>query len=126
MALSTPLSSSLRSVPRPADCGTTRDARLVAHDRHEKARGLISAITDKPLDDESVGYTLLDIQSGLEEEHKGGPVRFAELFTWGETQNLRRLILTISVQLGQQFSGSNMIKYYAPVIFQNSMGSVVM
>jgi hypothetical protein len=45
-----------------------------------------------------------------------------ELFSWGEVQNLRRLLIAISIQLGQQFSGSNMIHYYAPVIFQGSMG----
>ncbi|KAI5918990.1 general substrate transporter [Camillea tinctor] len=94
---------------------------LVAHDRHEEARAVIAAINGKPLDDADVGRTLLDIQSGLEEEHKGGPFRFKELFTWGKEQNLRRMFITVSVQLGQQFSGSNMINYYAPVIFQDSM-----
>ncbi|KAI0012427.1 general substrate transporter [Xylariaceae sp. FL0662B] len=95
---------------------------LAAHDRHEEARSVISAILDKPVDDDAVGKTLLDIQSGLEEELKNGPVRLKELFTWGEAQNLRRLLITISVQLGQQFSGSNMINYYAPVVFTDSMG----
>lgn len=48
-------------------------------------------------------------------------MRFAELFTRGETQNLRRLLITISIELGQQFTGSNMINYYAPVLFQENM-----
>ncbi|KAL2110432.1 hypothetical protein VUR80DRAFT_1192 [Thermomyces stellatus] len=95
---------------------------LAARDRHEEAREVISAILDKPATDEAVTHVLLDIQSGLEEEHRGGPFKFKELLTWGEQQNLRRLLLIISVQLGQQFSGSNMINYYAPVIFQDSMG----
>lgn len=42
---------------------------------------------------------ILDIRFGLEEEAKGGPFRFKELFSWGEVQDLRRLIITISVQL---------------------------
>lgn len=42
--------------------------------------------------------------------------------TWGELQNLRRLLLIISIQLGQQFSGSNMINYYLPSILQDNMG----
>lgn len=83
---------------------------------------MISAITDRPLDDVEVGKTLLEIQSGLEEEKKDGPFRIRELFTWGELQNLRRLLLIISVQLGQQFSGSNMINYYLPSILQDNMG----
>ncbi|RYO75208.1 hypothetical protein DL766_007071 [Monosporascus sp. MC13-8B] len=95
---------------------------LVAHDRHDEARRVIAAINGRPVDDPDVGRTLLDIQSGLAEEQQDGPFRFRELFTWGEVQNLRRLLLTISVQLGQQFSGSNMINYYAPVIFADSMG----
>ncbi|RYP23375.1 hypothetical protein DL767_008829 [Monosporascus sp. MG133] len=95
---------------------------LVAHDRHDEARRVIAAINGRPVDDPDVGRTLLDIQSGLAEEQQDGPFRLRELFTWGEVQNLRRLLLTISIQLGQQFSGSNMINYYAPVIFADSMG----
>lgn len=83
---------------------------LVAHDRHEEARRVIAAINGLPVDDEGVvARTLLDIQSGLAEEQRGGPFRVRELFAWGDVQNLRRLLITISVQLGQQFSGSNMI-----------------
>ena len=96
---------------------------LAAHDRHEEARRVIAAINGLQADDEAVvGRTLLDIQSGLAEEQRDGPFRFRELFAWGKVQNLRRLVITISVQLGQQFSGSNMINYYAPVIFMQSMG----
>lgn len=94
---------------------------LVARDRHEEAQQVISALLDKPLHDEAVTHILLDIRSGLEEEQKDGPFRFTELLTWGPQQNLRRLLLIISVQLAQQFSGSNMINYYAPVIFQRNM-----
>lgn len=95
---------------------------LVAHDRHEEARAVIAAITDRPVGDADVARTVLDIQSQLEEEHKDGPFRVRELFAWGELQNLRRLLIIISVQLGQQFSGSNMINYYLPVILQGTMG----
>ncbi|PSN67065.1 general substrate transporter [Corynespora cassiicola Philippines] len=95
---------------------------LVQHDRYEEARAVTAALEDKDIDDEGVNATILDIRSGLEEEQRGGPFTFKELFTWGETQNLRRLLIVISIQMGQQFSGSNMINYYAPVIFQNNMG----
>lgn len=95
---------------------------LVAHDRYEEARAVTAALEDRPLDDDVVNATIMDIQSGLEEEHKEGPFRFKELFQWGEVQNLRRLIIIISIQLGQQFSGSNMINYFSPIIFQDSMG----
>ncbi|KAM6509636.1 hypothetical protein FALCPG4_017285 [Fusarium falciforme] len=95
---------------------------LVQHEQYEEARRTIAAIADKPDDDADINRTLLDIRSGLEEEQKDGPFSIKELFSWGEVQNFRRLLITISIQLGQQFSGSNMINYYAPVIFQDSMG----
>ncbi|KAI8712825.1 MFS domain-containing protein [Fusarium sp. LHS14.1] len=97
-------------------------AICLIHEEYEEARQTIAAIVDKPDDDADVNRTLLDIRSGLEEEQKGGPFSIKELFSWGEVQNLRRLLITISIQLAQQFSGSNMINYYAPVIFQGSMG----
>lgn len=94
---------------------------LVQHDRYEEARAVTAALEDKDLDHPDVNSMILNIRIGLEEEQKGGPFRFRELFTWGQTQNLRRLLIVISIQLGQQWTGSNMINYYAPVIFQNSM-----
>ncbi|KAK7741850.1 hypothetical protein SLS53_004917 [Cytospora paraplurivora] len=95
---------------------------LVAHDRHEEARAVVAAITEQSIDDAAVGRTILDIQLQLEEENKEGPFHIREIFSWGELQNLRRLLLIISVQLGQQFSGSNMINYYLPVILQDIVG----
>jgi MFS family permease len=95
---------------------------LVAHDRYEEARAVTAAIEDRPLNDALVNSSILDIRFGLEEEQKDGPFRFRELFQWGEVQNLRRLIIIISIQLGQQFTGSNMINYYLPTILQDSMG----
>lgn len=95
---------------------------LVQHDRCEEAREVISAIKDVSPDHPEVSQTLLDIQAGLQEEQRGGAFRFSELFGWGETQNLRRMLITISIELGQQFTGSNMINYYAPVMFQQTMG----
>ena len=94
---------------------------LVAHDRFEEARQVVSDLTDMPLHDVQVHRVILDIRSGLEEEQKGGPFRFRELFTMGKVQNLRRLLITISVELIQQFSGSNMINYYGAVMYQENM-----
>lgn len=95
---------------------------LVQHDRHEEAQEVVAVITDKDLNSMEVDNTVADIQAVLIEESKDGPFRFKELFTWGQTQNFRRLLLTISIQLAQQFSGSNMLNYYMPVVFSDSMG----
>ncbi|KAK4617914.1 hypothetical protein CLAFUW4_12568 [Fulvia fulva] len=61
--------------------------------------GIGNALEDKDADDVEIERMILDIRFGLEEEAKGGPFRFKELFSWGEVQDLRRLIITISVQL---------------------------
>lgn len=95
---------------------------LVQHDRHEEAREVLGAIRDQPTESEEISKTVLDIQTALEEEQKEGPFQFMELFSWGQVQNLRRMFITITIELGQQFTGSNMINYYAPVMFQTTMG----
>ncbi|KAI9372237.1 general substrate transporter [Aspergillus egyptiacus] len=95
---------------------------LVQHDRHDEARAVVAAIEDKAPTDPDIVRTIADIQTGLEDERKDGPFRFTELFNWGHEQNLRRLLIIISVELGQQFTGSNMINYYGPVMFQTTMG----
>ncbi|KAK9319983.1 general substrate transporter [Lipomyces orientalis] len=94
---------------------------LVQHERYEEARSTVAALLGKNEDDDEVTRALLDIRSVVVEEHKGGPFKFRELFAIDKTQNLRRLLLTISIQAGQQFSGSNFLNYYAPVIYQNEM-----
>jgi sugar porter (SP) family MFS transporter len=95
---------------------------LVAHDRDEEARQVVSDLTDLPLHDVQVHRVMLDIRSGLEEEQKGGPFKVKEFFTMGKTRNFRRLLLAISIEGIQQFSGSNMINYYGPVMYQENMG----
>ncbi|KAI8652807.1 MFS domain-containing protein [Fusarium keratoplasticum] len=85
---------------------------LVQHEKYEEVRQTIAAIADKPDDD----------ADWLGRRAKRWPFSIKEIFFLGEVQNLRRLLIAISIQLAQQFSGSNMINYYAPVIFQGSIG----
>ena len=80
---------------------------LVAQDRDEEARQVVSDLTDKPLHDIEVHTLIQDIRTGLEEEQRGGPFHFKELFTMGKVQNFRRLLITISIEFIQQFSGSS-------------------
>ncbi|KAF7557391.1 hypothetical protein G7Z17_g640 [Cylindrodendrum hubeiense] len=95
---------------------------LVQQDRHEEARGVIAALRDLPELDPQVEIAFLDIQLAVSEESAGGPFRYQELFTGGEIGNFRRILLTIGIQLMQQFTGANMINYYAPIVYQKTMG----
>jgi sugar porter (SP) family MFS transporter len=94
---------------------------LVQHDRSEEAHRVAADIEDIALDDERVVQTIQDIQAVIDEEQRGGPFRFKELFSLDETQNFRRMLITISLQLCQQFSGSNFLNYYLPTILQSQL-----
>ncbi|TKA73540.1 hypothetical protein B0A49_07712 [Cryomyces minteri] len=62
------------------------------------------------------------IETSLAIESAGGPFRYKELLQGGEVQNFRRIVLCCAVNLMQQFTGANMINYYAPIVYQNAMG----
>lgn len=64
----------------------------------------------------------LQIETGIEVESAGGVFKYSELFRGGRVQNLRRIVLCLAVNVMQQFTGSNMINYYAPVVYQRTMG----
>lgn len=69
-----------------------------------------------------VVYLRRQIETGIELESAGGPFQYKELFQGGKVQNLRRIILCMAVNVMQQFTGSNMINYYAPVVYESTMG----
>ncbi|KAF9884240.1 hypothetical protein FE257_001972 [Aspergillus nanangensis] len=94
---------------------------LMQNDRHEEARAVIAALYDVPEDDEQVVQTLIDIESAIREDNQGGPLKMKEFFSGGKVQQFRRLVLITLIQIMQQFSGSNMINYYAPTVYQNAM-----
>jgi len=60
---------------------------------------VIVALEDKDLNNEKGIRTIEDINLVLHGEKRDGPFRLKELFTFGETQNFRRLLITISIQL---------------------------
>ncbi|KAM3424132.1 hypothetical protein BST61_g11322 [Cercospora zeina] len=55
---------------------------LVQHDRYEEAAQVTAHLLSKDAHDADVERVILNIRVGLEEEQKGGPFRFKELFTW--------------------------------------------
>jgi len=72
--------------------------------------------------DEEVVFQRRQIETSLEIESAGGTFRFRELLEGGKIQNFRRLCLCCAVNVMQQFTGANMINYYAPVVYANAMG----
>ncbi|KAH6613005.1 general substrate transporter [Boeremia exigua] len=100
---------------------------LIAHDRHEEAKHILWAVekdarTLDP-DDESLKRDLAHIQHAVAEERAaaaGGS--FKTMLKNGEQKFLHRTLLGIGGQFMQQLSGINLITYYAPVIFQQSVG----
>jgi hypothetical protein len=70
---------------------------------------------DATVDHPDVIFQCQQIEASIEIESLGGPFRYSELLQGGKLQNLRRIILCCAVNLMQQFTGANMINYYAPV-----------
>ncbi|KAI9929516.1 hypothetical protein ASPWEDRAFT_110586 [Aspergillus wentii DTO 134E9] len=94
---------------------------LMQNDRHEEARAVIASINDVDEHDEIVLRSLMDIESAIREDIHGDSVKFSEFFTHGKVQNWRRLAIIIAIEIMMQFTGSNMINYYAPTVYESAM-----
>ncbi|KAI0512570.1 general substrate transporter [Xylaria bambusicola] len=100
---------------------------LLAHDRTDEARQIIWAVqaNAKTLDinDATIDKEIDEIQYAITKEREaathGG---FKTIFTNGPQRFFHRTLLGIGGQFMQQLSGINLITYYAPVIFQQSVG----
>ncbi|RDW64099.1 hypothetical protein BP5796_10601 [Coleophoma crateriformis] len=88
----------------------------------EAAEILARLIGDATIDSEEVVFQRRQIETSLELEGAGGPFRYSELLRGGKIGNFRRVCLCCAVNLMQQFTGSNMINYYAPTVYANAMG----
>ncbi|CCH44489.1 Low-affinity glucose transporter HXT1 [Wickerhamomyces ciferrii] len=95
---------------------------LIAHNRSKEGQQLIADLTNQDFDSNDVELKVLDIQMAIEEENKDGPFKFKEFFGMGKIQNFRRICLTIFLMIVQQFSFSNGLNYYNPIIYKNTMG----
>ncbi|KOS43662.1 hypothetical protein ACN38_g5449 [Penicillium nordicum] len=97
---------------------------LCEQDRSDEAASVLARLQlDQPADESSPEVVLLrrQIESSIEIESAGGPFKYKELWSGGQMGNLRRMILAAVVNIQQQFTGSNMINYYAPIVYQNAM-----
>lgn len=100
---------------------------LVAHDGHDQARQVLWSVEadahKMSPDDDIITRHLTEIQDAIAEERRAASGNsFRSLFKNGEQKFFYRTMLGIGGQFMQQISGINLITYYAPVIFQQSVG----
>lgn len=101
--------------------------QLLAHNRTEEARHILWRLQKDAKtitkDHVIVNAEVREIQHALEEERSAaGGTTFLALFKKSPQRFRRRTLLGIGGQFMQQLSGINLITYYAPVIFQVSVG----
>ncbi|KAJ6112032.1 Major facilitator superfamily domain general substrate transporter [Penicillium sp. IBT 18751x] len=97
---------------------------LCEQDRSDEAASILARLQlEQPASESTPEVIQLrrQIESSIEIESAGGSFKYKELLWGGKIQNLRRMILAGLVNVQQQFTGSNMINYYAPVVYQNAM-----
>ncbi|CDO71066.1 hypothetical protein BN946_scf184844.g70 [Trametes cinnabarina] len=95
----------------------------MAHGRKEEGVRILAQLEDRDsIDDPVVIEKCREIEVSLAQESAGGPFRYRELLQGGPLGNIRRICLCIGINVMQQFTGSNMINYLAPVVYQNTMG----
>lgn len=95
---------------------------LAMKGRVDEARYVTARLLDRDVDHEEVTVEIRSITDALEAQSREGPFKLKELFTNGPSQNLRRTLLGIASQFGQQITGINLITYYATFLFENSLG----
>ena len=101
---------------------------LIAHDRSDEARTVLwrlqkNARSTSRDNNIAVNAEMHEIEHALEEEKAAaGGTTFLAIFKSGPQKFRRRTLLGIGGQFMQQLSGINLITYYAPVIFEVSVG----
>ncbi|CAM1507472.1 Fc.00g071130.m01.CDS01 [Cosmosporella sp. VM-42] len=100
---------------------------LIAHDRHDEARKVLWSVRKNAktlsLDDVSISRDIAEIQTAVKEEREAAQTgSFRAMLKNGEQKFFYRTLLGVGGQFMQQLSGINLITYYAPVIFQESVG----
>lgn len=108
-------------------CTTTNVCQLLAHNHTEQARHILWRLQKNAVsidkDHIVVNAEMAEIQHALDEERKAaGGTTFLALFKKSPQRFRRRTLLGIGGQFMQQLSGINLITYYAPVIFEVSVG----
>lgn len=92
---------------------------LILKGREDEAVEVLVALNELPPEDPYIQNEFLAIKETVIEMSKGS---FRDLFTNNENRHFHRTALAYINQMFQQISGINLITYYAPTIYENSLG----
>ncbi|KAM3459987.1 hypothetical protein MY5147_002945 [Beauveria neobassiana] len=95
---------------------------LAMHGRMDEAAAVTGRLLGKPIDHVETRQEMQTIIDGIEAQGAQGKFNNKELLTGGPSQNLRRTLIGVAAQFGQQICGINLITYYATFLFENSLG----
>ncbi|THW40777.1 hexose carrier protein [Aureobasidium pullulans] len=95
---------------------------LCYKDRHAEARTVLARLANLDEHDQQVAGELKIISQTIAAEKAGGKVGWSEVFSGGEQQNFRRIVLGAGTSIFQQMGGINVVVYYFPVILTESFG----
>jgi SP family sugar:H+ symporter-like MFS transporter len=84
--------------------------------REKEARATIARLGGVDVDHESVNGQINDIRVKLDEERAGRDTKWYEMFT--APTMLRRVVIGVVLQAGQQLTGANFFFYYGTNIFE--------
>ncbi|KAF9871926.1 sugar transporter [Colletotrichum karsti] len=99
---------------------------LIAKGRVAEAEQILADLEDRPVDDAYVQTQSKEIQWAVNYENENA-VPWSDLLRGktskaGATGTIRRLLLGIGTQAGQQLSGINVTSYYLPTVLIQSVG----
>ncbi|CAL1698841.1 unnamed protein product [Somion occarium] len=96
--------------------------RCMAHGLKDEGVRILAQLENLGANHPDVLMKRKEMEASLAQESAGGPFKYRELIQGGRIVNFRRMCLCIGVSVMQQFTGTNMINYLAPVVYQNTMG----
>lgn len=82
---------------------------LCYKERHEEAQMVLARLAAKDREDPSVKIELKIISDAIAAEKAGGAIGWREVFSGGEQQNFRRLVLGAGASVFQQMGGINVV-----------------
>lgn len=93
---------------------------LIKHGRMDEAKPVMTALEGKDSTPEAVDAEARLIHDAIHRSNSG-EASYRSLFTGGQTQHFRRMLIGASSQFFQQFTGANAAIYYSTVLFKTSL-----